>query len=86
MANRARRSVGGGVLIDFIKLAAVVLAPAVPQAKSRVASPKSHVIVTEKPFFIRSLRFVKNREALKAERWDLRIGARDLHYLEQRSA
>jgi hypothetical protein len=30
VANRARRSVGGGVLIDFIKLAAMVLAPAVP--------------------------------------------------------
>jgi hypothetical protein len=31
VANRARRSVGGGVSINFIKLAAVLLARSVPQ-------------------------------------------------------
>jgi hypothetical protein len=31
VANRARRSVGGGVLINFIKLAALTIALSVPE-------------------------------------------------------
>ena len=77
MANRARRSVGGGVLINFIKLAAVLLAPTVPQGKSLVSSLKSQAFA-----FVNAFVYIEFREYLTKScgfkraigRWDVGPG------------
>ena len=58
--------VGGGVLINFIKLAAVVLAPPVPDTESLVSGPRSRVCASIKAFvYLEFCRFVKICGALK---------------------